>query len=101
MISAAFSLSTMVWAAKSGARTVSEGAFEHQRQTGTKSQWYKHLALPIELKMQNIAIMLALLLLPYWALLPTHFPESVLGRIGVSLVFAFTALGHFIKTSQV
>ena len=50
--------------------------------------------------MQNIAIILTLLLLPYWALIPTHLSEPLRGRIGVSLVFAFTAVGHFIKTSQ-
>lgn len=50
--------------------------------------------------MSNIAIILTLLLLPYWALIPTHISEALRGRIGVSLVFAFTAVGHFIKTTQ-
>jgi len=50
--------------------------------------------------MANIVIILALLLLPYWALTLTHAPEPLRGRIGVALVFAFTGLGHFIKTSQ-
>jgi uncharacterized membrane protein len=49
--------------------------------------------------MQNIAAILTLLLLPYWLLMPAHLSESLRGRIGVSLVFAFTAVGHFIKTS--
>src|SRR5262245_63536144 len=49
--------------------------------------------------MKNIAVILALLLLPYGALLPAHVRESVRGRIGVALVFTFTAAGHFIKTS--
>ena len=48
--------------------------------------------------MHNIVIILALLLLPYWALMPVHVAEPVRGRIGIMLVFAFTGLGHFIKT---
>ena len=52
------------------------------------------------IEMQNIVIILTLLLVPYWALLPAHLSEPLRGRIGVSLVFAFTAVGHFIKTSQ-
>jgi uncharacterized membrane protein len=50
--------------------------------------------------MQNIAIMLTLLLVPYWALIPAHLSEPLRGRIGVSLVLAFTGVGHFIKTSE-
>jgi uncharacterized membrane protein len=49
---------------------------------------------------QNIAIILTLLLLPYWALIPAHLSEGFRARIGVSLVFAFTAVGHFTKTSE-
>ena len=49
--------------------------------------------------MQNIAILLGLLLVPYWGLLPLHVSEPVRGRVGIALVFAFTGLGHFIKTS--
>ncbi len=49
--------------------------------------------------MQNIAIIVTLLFLPYWLLMPAHLSESSRGRIGVSLVFAFAALGHFIKTA--
>jgi len=48
--------------------------------------------------MSNIAIILALLLLPYWALMPVHVAEPVRGRIGILLVFTFTGMGHFIKT---
>lgn len=48
--------------------------------------------------MQNLAIMLTLLLLPYWVLVPAHIAEAVRGRIGIALVFAFTGIGHFIKT---
>ena len=50
--------------------------------------------------MQNITLILSLLLLPYWALILANVSEPVRGRIGVSLVFAFTALGHFVKTSE-
>ncbi len=49
--------------------------------------------------MRNVAIILTLLLLPYWAVLPAHVSEPLRGRIGVALVFAFTSVGHFIKTS--
>src|SRR5262245_14706285 len=49
--------------------------------------------------MQNIVIILTLLLLPYWTLIPMHISEPLRGRIGVALVFAFTSIGHFIKTS--
>jgi uncharacterized membrane protein len=49
--------------------------------------------------MQNIAIILTLLLLPYWLLTFAHVPEVLRGRVGVALVFAFTGVGHFIKTS--
>jgi uncharacterized membrane protein len=49
--------------------------------------------------MQNVAIILTLLLLPYWLLAFAHVPEVLRGRVGVALVFAFTGAGHFIKTS--
>ena len=48
--------------------------------------------------MQNIAI-ITLLLLPYWLLTLAHAPEVFCGRVGIALVFAFTGVGHFIKTS--
>src|SRR6478672_9146669 len=50
--------------------------------------------------MQNIAIIVTLLLVPFWVLIPAHVSEPLHGRIGIFLVFAFTALGHFIKTSE-
>ena len=50
--------------------------------------------------MQNITLILSLLLLPYLALILANVSEPVRGRIGISLVFAFTALGHFGKTSE-
>jgi len=49
--------------------------------------------------MRNIVIILTLLLLPYWVLALAGFAEALRGRIGVALVFAFTGLGHFIKTA--
>jgi uncharacterized membrane protein len=49
--------------------------------------------------MRNIAIILGLLLLPYLALVPAHVSEPLRGRVGVALVFAFTAIGHFVKTA--
>src|SRR5215831_17799390 len=50
--------------------------------------------------MGNIAIIITLLLLPYWALIPAHVSEQLRGRIGFALVFVFTAIGHFVKTSE-
>jgi uncharacterized membrane protein len=50
--------------------------------------------------MRNIAILITLLLLPYWALIPSNLQEPLRGRIGIALVFAFTAIGHFVKTSE-
>jgi uncharacterized membrane protein len=49
--------------------------------------------------MQNIVILLTLLLLPWWLLGFAGVSESLRGRVGLSLVFAFTGLGHFIKTA--
>ena len=45
--------------------------------------------------MQNIAIILALLLLPYWGLSYAHVPEPLRARVGVALVFAFAGNGPF------
>jgi hypothetical protein len=50
--------------------------------------------------MRNIAIIITFLLLPYWALIPAHLQEPLRGRIGIALVFVFTAIGHFVKTSE-
>jgi hypothetical protein len=49
--------------------------------------------------MGNIIAILTLLLGPYWALTLVHAPEPLRGRVGIALVFAFTGVGHFIKTS--
>ena len=51
--------------------------------------------------MLNIVIILTLLLLPYWLLTFAHMPEALRGRVGVALVFAFTGVGHFIKTAAI
>lgn len=48
--------------------------------------------------MQNIAIILGLLLLPYLALMPLHVTGSTRARIGILFVFVFTSIGHFVKT---
>lgn len=48
--------------------------------------------------MQNIAIILALLLVPYLALMPLHVAEPTRARIGIFCVFLFTSIGHFVKT---
>lgn len=49
--------------------------------------------------MQNIAIILTLLLVPYWLLPSAYVPDVLRGRAGIALVFAFTGVGHFIKTA--
>jgi uncharacterized membrane protein len=48
--------------------------------------------------MQNIAIILALLLVPYLALIPVRVAESLRAHIGIFLVFVCTSIGHFVKT---
>ena len=48
--------------------------------------------------MQNIAIILALLLVPYLALIPVQVAEPIRTRIGIFAVFVFTSIGHFVKT---
>jgi hypothetical protein len=50
--------------------------------------------------MGNIALIITLLVLPYWALIPADVSQPLRGRIGIALVFVFTAIGHFIKTSE-
>lgn len=60
--------------------------------------WFRFELLAGESAMQNVAIILTLLLLPFLALIPAHVTEPVRGRIGIFLVFAFTSIGHFIKT---
>src|SRR5262245_32365143 len=48
--------------------------------------------------MKNIAIIFTLLLLPYCVLSLAHVPEPWAGTVSVALVFAFTGIGHFVKT---
>jgi uncharacterized membrane protein len=50
--------------------------------------------------MQNIAIILGLLLVPYLALMPLHAGETTRARIGILFVFVFTSIGHFVKTTS-
>jgi uncharacterized membrane protein len=49
--------------------------------------------------MRNIPILLLLLLVPYWLSVLAHIPGVLGGQIGIALLFAFTGLAHFIKTS--
>lgn len=48
--------------------------------------------------MTTILIILTLLLLPYGLLALCRVPENLRGRIGLAAVFAFTGVGHFVKT---
>src|SRR4029453_528227 len=49
--------------------------------------------------MTNIKIIFVLLVTPYLIAYLFHFNHSaVAGRIGLSVVLLFTALGHFVKT---
>ena len=48
--------------------------------------------------MQNIAIILGLLLVPYVALMPLRVAGPMRARIGILFVFVFTSIGHFVKT---
>ena len=47
--------------------------------------------------MRNIILLLALLILPYFGLAPFGVPEVLRGRIGITCVFLFTGLGHFVR----
>jgi uncharacterized membrane protein len=47
---------------------------------------------------QNITIILALLLVPYLALIPVQVTDSIRARIGILSVFVFTSIAHFVKT---
>lgn len=44
--------------------------------------------------------MLSLLVLPYLVLAPLRVSQSLRGRIGIALVMAFAAVGHFAMTAQ-
>jgi uncharacterized membrane protein len=50
--------------------------------------------------MTVLLVILALLIVPYLLLKPFGVPPTLRGRIGLSQVFLFTGLGHFIKTSE-
>ncbi|MGD0812026.1 MAG: DoxX-like family protein [Verrucomicrobiota bacterium] len=47
--------------------------------------------------MVNVLIILILLLGPYFGLAPFSLSESVKARVGITCVFLFTGLGHFLK----
>jgi uncharacterized membrane protein len=47
---------------------------------------------------RNITIILALLLVPYLALIPVQVTEPIRARVGILSVFVFTSIGHFVKT---
>jgi uncharacterized membrane protein len=50
--------------------------------------------------MKQIAIILALLLIPYWLLGFARVRNELRGRISLALVFLFTGIGHFVKTAE-
>ncbi len=41
-----------------------------------------------------------MLLLPYWLLAFLKVPKVLRGKAGIALVFAFTGVGHFLKTQE-
>ncbi len=57
----------------------------------------KHL---YQRNMWNVAIILALLIAPYLGLAPFGVPEVIRGRIGITCVFLFTGLGHFLRAKE-
>lgn len=50
--------------------------------------------------MKNILILLTLLTLPYVVGGVLGMPDDVREHLGLALVFAFTGLGHFLKTDE-
>lgn len=50
--------------------------------------------------MPILVFLLTLLIVPYWGLFPLGWSEAVRGRAGLTLLFAFTGLGHFLKTAE-
>lgn len=50
--------------------------------------------------MTNIIIILTLLLVPFFGLIPFSVPEVLRGQIGISCVFLFTGVGHFLKGKE-
>lgn len=50
--------------------------------------------------MTNFLILLALLTFPYAGGGIFGVPDDVRGRLGLALVFAFTGIGHFLKTDE-
>ena len=50
--------------------------------------------------MVNITIISVLLVVPYLVARVFHFNLTMAGRVGICLVFLFTAVGHFFKTDD-
>jgi uncharacterized membrane protein len=50
--------------------------------------------------MINIAIIIVLLVIPYFVAWLFHLDLMMAGRVGICAVFLFAALGHFFKTEQ-
>jgi len=48
----------------------------------------------------NIAIILTLLVAPYFVACVFHLNVVAAGRIGICAVFLFAAIGHFFRTEQ-
>src|SRR5215472_12163357 len=46
----------------------------------------------------NLAIIVALLVIPYVTAVVFHFDTIFAARLGIGLVFVFAAIGHFAKT---
>jgi uncharacterized membrane protein len=50
--------------------------------------------------MINIAIIIVLLVMPYFVAWLFHLDLTMAGRVGICAVFLFAAIGHFFKTEQ-
>ena len=50
--------------------------------------------------MANVTIIFTLLVVPYLIAYIVHFDQVMAGRVGICLVFLFTAVGHFFKTEE-
>jgi uncharacterized membrane protein len=57
----------------------------------------EHLAIGLK-KMKHLVIICSLLLVPWFAAIAIGGDVEWAGRFGLALVFAFTSLGHFVKT---
>jgi uncharacterized membrane protein len=50
--------------------------------------------------MRTLIVLVSLLLVPYGLLALFGVGANLRGRIGLALVFAFTGIGHFVKTAE-